>query len=95
MVRPVWDDLGPQRDVGREHAMEANEMESGTRDERRQTLQELERGHHDMGVPVMVRRFELQHDITSTSALKPFVGNGGASDVATQVFEWVAPPSSA
>ncbi len=39
--------------------------------------------HHDLGGPVMVRRFELQHDITSTRALKPFVVNGGASDVAT------------
>ena len=33
----------------------------------------------------MVRGFELKHDITSTSALKPFVCNGGASDVARRL----------
>ena len=90
VVRPAWDDLGPQRGVEREHAMKANEMEPGTRDERSQAWSELERGHHDRGGPVMVRGFELQHDLTSTRALQPFGGKGGASDVATQVFECVA-----
>ena len=32
LVRLAWDDLGPQRGVGREHAMKANEMEPGTGD---------------------------------------------------------------
>ena len=87
MVRPAWDDLGPQRGVGREHAMEANEMEPWTRDERSQAWPELERGHHEMGGPVVVRDFELKHDLTSRRALQPCVGKGGASEVATQVFE--------
>ena len=65
------------------HAMEANEMEPWTRDERSQAWPELKRGYHDRGGPVMVWGFELKHDITSTRALKPFVVNGGASDVAT------------
>ncbi len=30
VVRPAWDDLGPQGRIGREHAMEAKEMEPWT-----------------------------------------------------------------
>ncbi len=56
------------------HAMEANEMEPWTRDERSQAWPELERGHHEMGGPVAVRGFEFEHDRTSTCALKPFGG---------------------
>jgi len=43
-------DLRPQGGIGREYAMEANEMESGTRDEGSQTLEEFQRGHDEMGV---------------------------------------------
>jgi hypothetical protein len=34
--------------------------------------------------------FELQHDITSASALEPFVGDRRAGDVAAQAFEVLA-----
>ena len=74
MVRTAWDDRGPQHGVGREHGMEVDAMEPWTRDERSQAWPELERGHHEMGGPVMVRGFELKHDRTSTCALKPFGG---------------------
>ena len=40
-----------------------------------------------MGGPVMVRGFELKHDITSTSAAQPCVAKGRARDVATETFE--------
>jgi hypothetical protein len=68
-------------------AMKANEMEPWTRDEPGQALQEFPQCHHDMGGPIVVRRFELEDDLAGTGAGKPFVGNGRASDVATEVFE--------
>ena len=37
-----WNDLGPQFSVGREHAMEADEMEPWTRDKRGQALHEFQ-----------------------------------------------------
>ena len=36
-------------------------------DERGQTLHEFKRGHHDMGGPVVVGAFELQHDLAVAS----------------------------
>jgi hypothetical protein len=39
---------------------------------------------------IVVGAFELQHDITSVSALEPFVGDRGAGDVAAQAFEFHA-----
>ncbi len=90
MFLPAWDDRGPERGVGREHARDANEMEPWPRDEHSQAWPELEWGHHEMGGPVVVRGCELQHAITSTRALQPCVGHGGVSDVATQVVKRVA-----
>jgi len=43
--------------------MEANEMQPGTWDERREALQEFQRAHHEMGGAIAVRGFELQHDL--------------------------------
>ena len=40
--RPARNDLGTQLGVGREHAMEANEMEPRTRDERSEALHKLQ-----------------------------------------------------
>ena len=53
----VWvtgHDLRPERRVGCEHAMEANEMEARTRDERGQALKEFQRGHDEMGGAIAV-----------------------------------------
>jgi hypothetical protein len=41
--RPARNDLWTQLGVGREHAMEANEMEPWTRDKHGQALHELQR----------------------------------------------------
>ena len=57
-----------RRGVGREHAMEANEMEPGTRDECGQALQEFQRAHHEMGGSIAVRRFELEDDLAGPGA---------------------------
>ena len=52
-----------------------HEMEPWTPHEHGQALHELQRRHHDMGGTVVVRTFELQHDITGTIAFEAFVGN--------------------
>ena len=70
--------------------MEANEMEPGTRDEGSQALQEFQRAHHEMGGAIAVRGFELKDDLAGRGAAHPFVSEGGARDIATQVFECVA-----
>ena len=43
-----------------------------------------------MGGPVVVGALELQHDIAGTIDCQSFVGNGGAGDVAAQVFQLFA-----
>ena len=48
--------------------MEANEMESRTRDERGQALEEFQRGHDKMGGAITVRGFELKDDVAGLSA---------------------------
>ena len=41
-------------------------------------------------VPSLYGAFELQHDIAGAVELEPFVGDGGACDIAAQLFEFVA-----
>ncbi len=48
-----------------------------------------------MGGPVVVGALELQHDIAGTIECQSFVGNGGAGDVAAQVFQLLALMGSA
>ncbi len=76
--------------MGREHAMEANEMEPGPWDESRQALQEFQRAHHEMGGPIPVRCFELEDDLAGRCAAQAFVAEGGARDVATETFEFLS-----
>ena len=80
-------DLGPQRGVGRQHAMEANEMKPGTGDEGHQALEEFQRGHDEMGGAIPVRGFELKHDRAGRGAAQPFVAQSRARDVTAQPFE--------
>ena len=42
------------------------------------------------GGAVVVRAFELQHDLTGTVEYQPFIGEGRAGDVAAEVLELVA-----
>ncbi len=67
--------------------MEANEMEPGTGDEGGQALEEFQWAHHEMGGAIAVRGFELEDDIAGRGAAHPFVAEGGACDIATQMFE--------
>ena len=70
--------------------MKPNEMEPGTRDEGREALEEFQRGHHQMGGPIVIGRFELQDDLAGRGAAQSFVAQGGACNVATQAFEFLA-----
>ena len=90
LVRWTRNDRRAQLGVGREHAMEANQMQPRTRDQCGQPLHELQRRHHDMGGAVAVGALELQHDLARWIALEPFVGNGRAGDIAAQAFELLA-----
>ncbi len=53
-------DLGPEGGVGREHVMEAVEMEPGARDECGRASHEFQRGHHQMGGSIAVRVAEVE-----------------------------------
>ncbi len=48
------DDLGSEPRVGREHAVEANEMEPWPWDKRGQALHELQRRHDDVGRAISI-----------------------------------------
>ena len=71
------DNLGPESCVGGEYAMEANEMEAGTRDQGSQALQEFQGHHHDVRGAIAVWGFELQDDVAFWCASQPFVAKGG------------------
>ena len=90
LLRWTRNDRRPQRSVGCEHAMEANQMQPRTRPQCRLALHELQRRHHNMGGAVAVGAFELQHDLACSIAFEPFVGNGRAGDIAAQTFELLA-----
>jgi hypothetical protein len=48
-------------------------MEPGPRDKCGQTLQEFQRGHHQMGGAIAIRGFELEHHLAGPGAGEPFV----------------------
>ena len=82
-------DLSPQRGIGREHAMKANEMEPWSRHKSSQALEEFQRGHDEMGGAIAIRGFELEDDLAGPGAAEPFVAQGRARDVPTQAFEFL------
>ena len=63
--------------MGREHAMEANEMEPGTRNEGGEAVQEFQRAHHEMGGAIAIGSLELHHDLAGRGAAHPFVPQAG------------------
>jgi hypothetical protein len=68
-------DRSTQPGMGREHAVKTDQMQARTRHQRGQALHEFQRRHLDVRGAVAPGAFELQHDITSASALEPFVGD--------------------
>ena len=63
LFRSPWNDRGTEFSIRRQHAMEANEVESWARHEGGQALHEFQRGHKDMGGAILVGALELQYDI--------------------------------
>ena len=81
-------DLTAQLRVGRQYAMEANEMETRARHEGGQALHELQRLHDDMGGAVFVGTLQLQYDLAGTVMLETFVGDGRPGDVAAELLQF-------
>ena len=69
--------------------METYQIEPRPWHEGVQALHEFERGHDDVSGAVPVRTFELQYDIAGAVEFEPFVGDGGAYNVAAQLLEFV------
>ena len=88
-------DLGTQLGVGREHTMEVYKIEPGPWHEGGQALHEFQWCHDDVGGAVPVGAFQLQYDIAGAVEFEPFIGDGGAGDIAAQLFEFVALTSGA
>ena len=70
--------------------MKSYEVEPGPWYEGGQALHKFQWPHHDVGGTVAVRAFELQYDITGAVEFEPFIGDGGAGDVAALLLEFVA-----
>ncbi len=69
--------------------MESYEIEPGPWHEGGQALHELQWRHDDVGGAVPIGAFELQYNVTGTVEFEPFIGDGGAGDVAAQLLELV------
>ena len=90
ILRRPRHDRGTQLGVGGEHAVEADQMQAWAWRQRCEALHEFQRRHDDMRGAVVVGTLELQHDLAGAITLEPFVGNGGARDIAAQAFEFLA-----
>lgn len=60
----TWKDRSTQRGIGREHAVEVDQMQASTRHQSGQALDEFQRRHLDVRGTVTPSAFELQHDIS-------------------------------
>ena len=87
--RPTKHDLGTQLGVGGEHTMESYEVEPGPWYKRGQALHELQWRHNDVGGAILIRAFQLQYNVTGAVEFEPFIGDGGACNIAAQLLEFV------
>ena len=79
-----------QLGVGREHAVEANQMHLGRGTSAgRAARMNSSGGIDDVSGAILVGALQLQHDIAGVIAFESFVGNGGAGDIAAQAFEFL------
>ena len=69
--------------VGRQHAVEPNQTETGA-GTGRQAFHELQR-FHNMSGAVFVRTLQLQHDLAGAITFEPFVGDGRPGDIAAEL----------
>ena len=80
-LRRARHDRGTQPDIGRQHAVKANQVQARARHQRGQALQEFQRRHADVRGAVAPRALELQHDIPRSIALHPFVSIGPLPEI--------------
>ena len=85
-----WHDGLAMLAIRREHAVEPGQVQSRTRDQRRQAGDEVEWVEDDVGGAVAKRLLEPMDDLSSLIGREPLVGDGGPCDVATELFELVA-----
>ena len=85
-----WHDGLTMLAIRREHAVEPGEVQSRTRDQRRQAGDEVEWLEDDAGGAVAKRLLEPIDDLSPIIGREPLVGDGGPCDVATELFELVA-----
>jgi len=64
--------------------MEADQMQPRTGNQRGQSLYEFQRRHHDMGGALSIGCLQGEHHLPGPVECKPFIGDGGAGDVAAQ-----------
>ena len=67
-------------------ALKPNEIEPRPWYESGQALHELERRQDDVGGAVPVGAFQLQYNVTGAVEFEPFIGDGGAGDIAAQLL---------
>ena len=85
-----WHDRLTMLAIRCEHAVEPGEVQSRTRDQRRQAGDEVEWVEDDVGGAVAKRLLEPIDDLSPIVGREPLVGDGGPRDVATELFELVA-----
>ena len=85
-----WHDGLAMLAIRREHAVEPGQVQSRTRDQRREAGDEVEWVEDDVGGAVAKRLLEPMDDLSPIIGREPLVGDGGPCDVATELFELVA-----
>jgi hypothetical protein len=69
--------------------MEADQMQPRTGNQRGESLHEFQRRHHDMGRAISIGCLQCEHHLPGPIEYKTFIGDGGAGDVAAEVFEFL------
>ena len=67
--------------------MKAEQMQARARHQRGQSLHKLQRRQHDVARAILIGTLQLQHHLAHAVATEPFIGNGGAGDIAAQPFQ--------
>ena len=86
----LWYHQRAQPGVGRQHAVEANQVQPRPWHQRGQALHELQRRHDQMRGAVAPGCLELEHHLPGGVGLHAFVGQCRAGDVAAQLFQRLA-----
>ena len=74
--------------IGRQHAVEADQVQTRARHQRGEFLHELQRLHDDIGGAVFVGTLQLQNDLAGATEFEPFVGDGRPGDIAAELLQF-------